>query len=263
MVIAVFIVMLASFNLAPRADFKTQQQKPLAEAAITKFLVQHRAAVRCTTENLIKVTDKGDGDDSAADAVPTQKGENKISGCNSSKEGNLCNYLPIGYKFNENEFYSKLYCLNENVYSQGTGNTRTLTKVAGLEPARCRNIDYTVRYVITFGRIPERWKNVSTNKILGDFFTALHNQIPAGASCGIVEPKQTAENYYKEISKDSNNVDIIFDHNPLNSEYVIEGVDVFNKSIPKYFLDNDAEFKSKCSLTVDGQFPCLIYITQL
>lgn len=257
MVIAVFIVMLASFNLAPRADFKTQQQKPLAEAAITKFLVQHRAAVKYTKEELIKVTNVTSG------AGIAQAGENKISGCNSENYGNLCNYLPIGYQFNENEFYSKAYCLNEAVYEEGTGNTRTLKKVAGVEAANCRNIDFTVRYVITYGRIPERWKNVSTNKILGDFYAALHNQVPAGASCGLAVPKQNIEGYYIEKTKDSDGVEIAFDHNPLNSDYVIEGVDVYNKSIPKYFLDNDTEFKKKCTLAVDGQFPCLIYITQL
>lgn len=254
MVIAVFIVMMASFNLAPRADFKTQQQEPLAEASITKFLVQHRAAVKYAKEQFIKQIN--------GSSISLSSGANNITVCNSSKQGNLCPYLPIGYQYNQNEFYTKVYCLNENVYTEGTNRKRTRTKIAGTEPASCKNTGSSVRYVISFGRVPERWKNVSTNKILGDFFLALHNQVPAGASCGIIVPKQNASNYYTETTKDSGNVDITLSHNPLDSAYVIEGVDVYNKSIPKYFLD-DHDFTSKCTLTVDGKYPCLIYVTQM
>ena len=255
MVIALFVVMLASFNLAPRADLKTQQQEPLAEATITEFLVQHRAATKYAKEQFIKQSKGG--------TISLSSGGNSISICNASKQGNLCPYLPIGYKHNENQFYSKVYCLNENEYSDGDGKNRTRTKIAGTSPASCKNVGSSVRYVISYGRVPERWKNVSTNKILGDFFLALHNQVPAGASCGIIVPKQAASNYYTEKIKDSGDVEIVFDHNPLDSAYVIDGVDVYNASIPKYFLDNDSEFKSKCTLAVDGKYPCVIYITQM
>ena len=45
MILATFIVMLLTFNLSPRTDMQYQQETPLAEAAVTKFLVQHDAAV--------------------------------------------------------------------------------------------------------------------------------------------------------------------------------------------------------------------------
>ena len=229
MIIATFIVMLAAFNLAPRSDLKSEQQVPLAEAAITKFLVQHRAAVKYAKEEFIKQMNTGE--------VTLNNGANTLTVCNSNKVGKLCKYLPIGYTHSENEFYSKIYCLNENVYTSGSGTMRIRTKIAGVETASCKTSGESVRYVITYGRVPERWKNVATNKILGDFYAALQRKVPSGASSGVVIKRRG---------------DVDIEKNPLESEYVISGIDVHNESIPKYFLDNDTEFKQKCSKDIDG-----------
>ena len=50
--------------------------------------------------------------------------------------------------------------------------------------------------------------------------------------------------------------------NPLGSEYVISGIDVKNESIPKYLLDN-SKFNEVCTKEIDGEFPCIIYVTTL
>lgn len=252
MVIAMFVVMMAAFNLAPRADFKEQQQRPLAEAAITKFLVQHRAAVNYTKDQINK---------NYNNTIDLQQGRNSLHICNSDG-GELCNYLPTGYKYNEQEYFSDVYCLTATTY-----NADGTVTIGGKEAASCSDSLTSTRYVITYGRVPERWKNVSTNKILGDFFLALRQQIPAGASCGIVGKKQTAENYYLETTVDSQGMTHILNHNPLNSSYVIEGIDVHDVSIPAYFLkDYTSDFHANCQKSGDTTklnpaYPCLIYIT--
>lgn len=236
MVLATFIVMLAAFNLSPRADLQRQQQTPLAEAAITKFLVQHDAAVKYAQKQ-IKQGLLANG---------------TINGCNSEGAGELCAFLPIGYKFEE-KYYSAVYCVNGAVYEYHTNpetneTIKTKVKEEGVELAPCeRHSLSSVPYVITYGRVPERWKNVSTKKVLADFYNAMHRRVAVGSSCGIVVPK-TVENDPA---------------NPSNSDFVIEGIDVRTRSIPAYFTDHDNVFRSKCmdSGRVSEQYPCLIYVT--
>lgn len=245
MMLAAFIVMLAAFNLSPRSDLRTQQQAPLAEAAITKFLVQHEAAIKYTKRKLEQ------NHDNPSEHPGISAGT--ISGCNNENTGDLCDYLPIGFQYEENLYYSTVYCLNSaeytNTVNPETGEiTRTQIKQEGVETvSNCNDVGHNSLYVITYGRVPQRWKNVSTNRILADYYTAMHTKVAVGSSCGIVVPKSVEDD----------------ERNPLNSDYVIEGIDVQNNSIPPYFLSNDSKFKEKCDLEIGGNFPCIIYVTAL
>lgn len=268
MMLAAFIVMLAAFNLSPRADLQRQQQMPLAEASITKFLVQHDAAVKYTKSKL-----------AAYHSNPTENAglsAGMLSGCNDENNGDLCNFLPIGYKYEENLYYSGIYCVNAaeytNTYNPETGETTSnKTKNEGVEAATTCNGSASVVYVITFGRVPERWKNASTHRILGEYFNAMHSKIAVGSSCGIVVPKSGLNDIegggilVEEITEE-NGVEILKKsggRNPLDSDYVIAGIDVQNASIPSYFLNNDSKFNSKCDKEIGGEFPCIIYVTAI
>ena len=101
MMLAAFIVMLAAFNLSPRSDLHSQQQTPLAEAAITKFLVQHDAAIRYAKKTLALKHDNP--------SAYAGLSEGAISGCNEENNGDLCGFLPVGFKYEENLYYSKVY----------------------------------------------------------------------------------------------------------------------------------------------------------
>lgn len=245
MMLAAFIVMLAAFNLSPRSDLHSQQQTPLAEAAITKFLIQHDAAIRYAKKTLALKHDNP--------SAYAGLSEGAISGCNEENNGDLCGFLPVGFKYEENLYYSKVYCLNSAEYTTTTNPdtgevTTSKTKQEGIEKVDdCNDVGHNSLYIISYGRIPQRWKNVSTNRILGNFYTAMHSKVAVGSSCGIVVPK-TIENDKR---------------NPLDSDYVIEGIDVRNNSIPPYFLENDAEFQAKCDTDLGGDFPCIIYVTAL
>ena len=245
MVLAAFIVILATYDLSPRNDLRNKQQVPMAEAAVAKFLVQHDAAVEYAKYHLALNLSDPDSYSGISAGM--------LTGCNASNEGNLCNHLPIGFNYEENLYYSTIYCLNSAEYTK-TENPDTgeenivLTAQEGTKTvADCNAIGINAIYVISYGRIPQRWKNVSTNRVLADYYTAMHSKIAAGSSCGIVVPKA--------VDDDKSN--------PLDSEYIIEGIEVQNASIPKYFLDNDTKFREKCTLDRDGEFPCIIYVTEL
>ena len=254
MILATFIVMLATYNLSPRNDAHNYFQVPLAEAAITKFTTQHKAAIEYAKDTI-----KNYREDPSNNTPLTQ---GNITGCNSSGSGSLCDYLPIGYKFDDIKYYSTIYCLNKTIYEDVIDETTGLPKVdeetgrvvkavknmkGTLATGNCSDASSTAIFVISYGRVPERWKNVSTKHVLGDFYTAMRKSINAGDPCGIAVPKS---------SRNAN-------ANYLNSDYVIEGVVPQNSSIPAYFLNNDNTFKSKCSLDIGGPNPCLIYVSEL
>lgn len=262
MILATFMVMLMAFNLSPRNDAHYQMNVPLAEGAITKFLVQHDAAVKYVQHTLaLKHNNPTD---------PAYTGLNlnnhEITGC-SSGSGNMCNFLPIGFKYEENLYHSTYYCLNaaeytyqtEEVVDENTGETstkttRTQTKLEGIESGNSCNhtiLDGKTNsiYVITYGRVPERWKNVSSNKILGDYYNAMHRQVAVGSTCGIVRPKLSGSD----------------DRNTMKSNFIVEGISIKNNSIPPYFINNDEGFKEKClsGSGVNQNFPCIIYVTNI
>ncbi len=248
MILATFIVMLAAFNLSPRADLQRQQDTPLAEAAITKFLVQHDAAVKYAKAQLLLKHNN-----------PTSSyglSAGTLTVCNSSNSGNLCPFLPVGFKYESNLYYSTIYCLNDAEYGEpDASGKREITKVEGTEKVTdCNDTGHNAIYVISYGRVPQRWKNVSTNRIIPEFYNAMHTRVAVGASCGIVVPKTTVGNNASGQNR-----------NRLNSDFIIDGIDVQNNSIPSYFIKNDATFKSKClsGNKVNESFPCMIYVNRL
>ena len=232
MMLATFIVMLAAFNLSPRTDIEKQQIAPMAEASVTKFLVQHDSAVKYAE----KIRDRKRNGGTGFGGSVTQ-----LTGCNASKEGDLCPYLPMGYKYEENAYYSSVYCLNGPSYD----SDGKVVFHAGQNTADCMT---GVRFVITFGRVPQRWKNVTTNRVLAAYYKALRTKVPLKTSGGIVVPK---------IADD--------ERNTLNSKYVIQGFEIYNNSIPPYFIENDNNFKSKCTKegSLDSNFPCVIFVSRV
>lgn len=256
MILATFIVMLMAFNLSPRTDMQQQQDTPLAEAAVTKFLAQHDAAVKYVRSVLGKYHDNPSANTGLA------LNQHTITGCQGSS-GNLCSFLPIGFQYEENLYNSTYYCLNAAEYESVTGeNGQTsmkVTKYEGVQQGTSCNETTTIDasgnkktnsiYVITYGRVPERWKNVSSNKILANYYNAMHRLVAVGSSCGIVRPKLSGTDK----------------RNTMNSSLIIEGIDVRNNSIPPYFLQNDTTFREKClsGSSVNPNFPCIIYVTNL
>ena len=222
MILATFMVMLAAYNLSPRADIAHIQNAPQAEAAITKFLYQHKVAEKFTKDQIAGET--------------VTPGDIDIS--------SLVDYLPIGFKYDEGSYASVVYCLNPET-KDAEGNISP----AGQIVSECfpTTGNKKVRYVITFGQVPDKWKNVATNKVLGDFYKALRSRIPVSMACGIVTNATQGQQ-----------------NNKMGSTYVIEGVDaIVNASIPPYFIATDTIFTDKCLKDGELSDPCLICVTNL
>ncbi len=263
MVLATFIVMLAAYNLSPRADLMSQQQTPMAEAAITKFLVQHDAAVKYAKakyEEFYKNPETGGIAPGPIDGCKREKTVDVDEDGNEVEKetttGDLCKFLPIGYKYEEKTYYSTIYCLNASEYEpvtdEETGEvTLNQTVVAGQtsDPEFCNDPDHNAVYLVTYGRIPERWKNVSTRKVLAEFYNAMHSKVAVGSSCGLIVPKTHTD----------------LERNNLDSDFVIQGIDVRNQSIPSYIYKHDTTFQQQCMQgnELNSQFPCIIYVTAL
>lgn len=231
MILAMFIVSLATFNLSSRSDLPRQQQVPLAEAALTKFLVQHDAAVKYAKNHSLSSLVTG-----------------------SDLKTTLENYYPVGYK-PDSHYKSEVYCLNleRQIEDPETGDVTTIQE--GTEQVDCSDTETPkAAYVITYGNVPDRWVNVATGKVLGDFYAAMRRKVAAGSSCGIVE--QTSN------SEAANNL--------LGTTFVIHGVSPANVSIPRYFLSDSGSD----GVIVDGADgcsginginakPCIVYVTSL
>lgn len=244
MLLATFIVALASFNLAPRSDTRARQLEPLAEASITKFSIQHDAAVRYAKAQ--------------KNALTLAQGE-----INKSE---FDEYLPMGFIWKQGEYTSKIYCLNKGEYTDKTNDDGSLildengspvqdvTRAPAIaESGNCNDLALSANYVVTYGKVPERWKNLVTKTILADYLNALKSRIAVGSSCGILAPRRNGE--------DKTNI--------LDSDYILVGLSAFNDSVPPYVLDQDENFKNRCGLGVsDSNFPkdgnyCIVYVKEL
>lgn len=243
MLLATFIVALASFNLAPRSDTRARQLEPLAEASITKFSTQHDAAVSYAKAQ--------------RDAIMLAQGE-----LNNSEIGD---YLPIGFIWKQGEYNSRIYCLNKQevtdklnedgtpVLDENGSHVQEITRPQAIaESGNCNDALGSANYVVTYGKVPERWKNLITGTILADYFNALKNRVSIGSSCGILAPRRDGE--------DKANV--------LDSDYILVGLSALNDSVPPYVLEQE-HFKNKCGLEAsDDNFPkdgnyCIVYVTEL
>lgn len=267
MILATFIAVFAAFNLSPRNDIQHVQNVPLAEGAITKFLVLHDAAVKyAKTQTRLRFNNPDNASYGiAAGEVSCTKEENIVEDedleegeepeISVSYNGELCPYLPIGYSYIPTEYKTKVFCLNSAEYNYDTdeeGNTvQTVRVQEGTQDGYdCNDTSHNAIYVVSFGQVPSRWRNVATNRIVSEFYQAMRSKIAVGVSCGIVAPKP--------VGSDPRNV--------LNSNYVIEGIDVKNNSIPLKVLQ-DPDFRSACDNWDDDlngfRIPCIIYVTSI
>ena len=226
MILATFIVMLATYNLSPRTDIAHVQIAPQAEATIAKFLYQHKAAEKYT-KNLIENNE----------TIPA--GE-KLRVCNEDREGDLCDYLPLGFKYDEDSYFSYIYCMIPA--KKTTAGWENNASAGQYENCAIGNVSKN-RYVVTYGKVPIKWKNVATGKVRGDFYKAMRSRIPVSMACGLIT---------RSVSTQTNN--------PLHSAYVVEGISKeLNASIPNSATTTE-DFKKDC-MSEDELLPCLVCVS--
>lgn len=220
-VLATFIVALAAFNLPIRPDMRNVYVSPQAEAVVTKLYLQHKAA-----EDFVAADAQTRGTYVMGELLPDD----------------LSIYLPMGFELSADadtpvteQNISFLYCLDKN------------SPNLAVSSPQC-NGDYTP-YLISYGCIPERWKNIHNGKPNNDLIEALHNIMGYGGHVG----------YAEELTP------VPSEQNLLGSSMGINIRDKMWLSIPQYIISSNAGEHSFYNVCGDAKQcgTCLVYMTVL
>lgn len=240
-VLATFIVALHCFNLSVRSDMRSIYVEPQAESAITKLVLQHRAAREYLT---YAIADK---------SSPYPEGEIDLK--------KLDDFLPTGFELryevrDENgevdedaskavpvtlRNISMVYCLDRNSESSG------LDKKA----ADCRS-ENASNFLISYGCVPQRWKRIDADRPSNDLLNAIRKVAGAGSSFG----------YTVDVDLDGMSNDEIEQFNPLKTTMRISNMEETWLSIPQYIISGDvgeAGFSKVCGDERACEY-CLVYM---
>lgn len=229
--LATFMAALYSFNIAYRSDMRAIQTEPVAQAIISKLLIQQQSAALYVAQNTPPLAKYSSG--AAAPQIIYSAGVINYADVNSFKGLNA--YLPYGFHYDAN-ITSEIYCLKKN----------NLAAKAN----QCSDGD-AVRYLISYMQIPQRWLNVVTKKPNNDFINAVKEAVGLDTTIGYVD---CAEGTYPNCSKFAiNGVD------GIKRSYIDDSgatKNSVNVEIPAYIAANGG-FKTKC---ITPKKPCLAQI---
>lgn len=253
-VLATFMVAIFSFNLSHRADMKELLTIPQVEAIVGKMVAQHQAAERYVDVRKPK---------SREESVSFFPGELQL-------KRDLETYLPYGFgnvhsgtmtaeEEVDGNFKTLIYCLDKNdanlsKQAAGCGG-------AGLESC-CASAD-SQAFLVTFGCIPRKWRNVRNNKPKAEFFRGLRNVSVNGTEVG-----------YTEFL---DNDEISSQDNIYNSDIALRSRNINLVSIPQFIAEKrlpgaSASFSEVCgneSVDEEGEMKqgacdkCLAYISPI
>ena len=225
-ILATFISMLYAYNLSTREDMREIYVVPQAEVVVSKLMVQHRAARKYVEDHRPP--------DNHTTTVSFFPGEVKIN--------DLQYYLPYGF-VRDNSFTSVIYCLDKD----STNLSQSVSCTAG--GASCCNDPKTIAYLVTFGCVPQRWRNVVNGKPNADLLRAIQSVAGQGTDLGYADAADSTRWTATETVK---------------STMAIRGREVTYTSIPQYIISNDIaggkSFKNTCVNNTKCPY-CLIYMT--
>jgi len=151
LIIATFIAAIFALGVPIRSDMNELYVEPQAENIVTKLYVQHRAA------RTYLLNHHADGPRNRASFAPGELTAAKLEG-----------YLPYGFNANTGltTFTSLVYCLDKK--SEGySALPATCTDDDGNPMPDCTNtcmMDHSITYLITFGCVPLKWRDIKTGK---------------------------------------------------------------------------------------------------
>ncbi len=152
-ILATFIAILYGFNLSVRPDMRQIYVEPQAEAAVSKLVLQHKAA-----EKFIQ-----------------NKIDNKI-GYNSGliQSSQFEGYLPYGFDTDNLVYTTVMYCLDKtsNQLSQPIGDCNT---------------ENSANYLMTYGCVPQRWKSIKGGRPSNDLIHAMRTITGLGSNFGYTQ----------------------------------------------------------------------------
>ena len=169
-----FLSLLYSYNLSVRGDERKIEIEPLAEAAISSFAMHHRMGQQYIKERSPKSITNPLGTDE--EFISYTKGVLKY-------DNHLVNYTPVGFLINDS-YQTEVYCAKKENWSA--------------EAADCRSGDAD-KILITYGPIPERWLNRTSNTPNNDFMNALSNIFEVDNIIGYAIPTPSGSPYKMEL----------------------------------------------------------------
>jgi len=168
-----FISLLYSYNLSVRGDERKIGVEPLAEAAISSFALHHRMGQQYIKERSPKTIDNPYGTN--GETISYTKGILDYDA--------LENYKPVGFQINDS-YQTEIYCAKRDNWSTAV--------------ADCTSDDAD-KILITYGPIPERWLNRSSNTPNNDFMNALSNLFDIDNTIGYAVPSRNSTVYKMEL----------------------------------------------------------------
>lgn len=236
-ILATFIAMIYAFNLSVRSDIRDLYKVPQAEAAISKIVIQHRGAKKFMQDHMPP--------DNGTDVVSYFPGQISYN--------DLKDYLPFGFNGNkaDSEYTSTVYCLDRdsaNLSAEVAGCG------AGGSGVSCCADPKSAAYLITYGCIPSRWRNVFTGKPDNDLLNAIESVVGIGVSMGYAVEASASDYTASDVIK---------------STMKIHGREYATVAIPQFIISNNqASAGNKSFATVCGAKKgangcpfCLVYMT--
>ena len=229
MLLASFMVVLYAFNLSTREDMDELYNVPQAESLISKLIHQHVAAQKYIEDHLPP--------NNANTVASYYPGQIDID--------DLEYYLPYGFK-RDDEYTSLIYCLNRE-----SANLSQAIAGCSSTGVSCCSDPKAITYVVTFGCIPSRWRNLITGKPETDLLKAIEKFTYTGTDLGY------------SVAVDAS---LWGAEETIKSTMAIKGMAASYTSIPQYIISNELNgvgSKSFSKVCVNNQnCPyCLIYMT--
>ncbi len=173
-VLITFIAMLYSYNLSVRGDERRLAIEPLAEAEVSRFAMHHRMGQQYVKERTPKSTENPYGIE--GEIVDYTSGI-------LDYESDLEPYRPVGFQINDN-YQTEIYCAMKGDWS--TANPDCTAEDAD-------------KILITYGPIPERWVNRSSDTPNNDFMNALSRIFEVDNTIGYAIEARNNSNYKMEL----------------------------------------------------------------
>lgn len=220
--LATFLAVLASYTLSVRPDMRELSVTRVAEASLSRMIVQHEAGITYVKYN----------------KYPYLENYNEVGySPGIISDDDLLNEMPYGYVLDDS-YTSQIFCMNEDLtvaYASGGGGNPC-------------DVPGRRKMLVTYGPIPTRWMNLSAavQRPNADFLDALWSTVASRNEFGYMISAKPENVHVSRENPSASNVQLA-----TRSEEEL----VF---VPKAVLQ-DSSFKKVCNLAENHV--CLVYMT--
>lgn len=187
-VLATFLALLYSFNLSIRGDERRLAIEPLAEAEVSRFAIHHRMGQQYINVHSPKNNSNPYGVD--GEKITYDKGV-------LNYRTTLKDYAPAGFQIKpydasaKDGYQTEVYCAADDDW--------------GKEATDC-TAEGVIRFLVTYGPIPERWLNRNSDTPNNDFLNALQNIFEIDNTIGYATEAQDSSRYKMQLQGREDNV---------------------------------------------------------